>query len=100
MLRHALHAALCGLALVALPGLAAERYPSEQGTVLVREIASGLEHPWALAFLPDGQHLLVSERPGRLRRVSLDGQIRRADRWGAGRRSPGAGRPARCAVVA
>ncbi|OMG68378.1 oxidoreductase [Stutzerimonas balearica] len=75
MLRHALHAALCGLALVALPGLAAERYPSEQGTVLVREIASGLEHPWALAFLPDGQQLLVSERPGRLRRVSLDGQI-------------------------
>lgn len=75
MLRHALRAALCGLALVALPGLAAERYPSEQGTVLVREIASGLEHPWALAFLPDGQHMLVSERPGRLRRVSLDGQI-------------------------
>ena len=75
MLRHALRAALCGLALVALPGLAAERYPSEQGTVLVREIASGLEHPWALTFLPDGQQLLVSERPGRLRRVSLDGQI-------------------------
>lgn len=75
MLRHALRAALCGLALVALPGLAAERYPSEQGTVLVREIASGLEHPWALAFLPDGQRMLVSERPGRLRRVSLDGQI-------------------------
>ncbi|TVS01669.1 MAG: PQQ-dependent sugar dehydrogenase [Cyanobium sp. PLM2.Bin73] len=33
-------------------------------TVLVR----GLEHPWALAWLPDGD-LLISERPGRLRVV-------------------------------
>jgi len=33
-------------------------------TVLVR----GLEHPWALAWLPNGD-LLISERPGRLRVV-------------------------------
>jgi glucose/arabinose dehydrogenase len=33
-------------------------------TVLVR----GLEHPWGLAWLPDGD-LLISERPGRLRIV-------------------------------
>lgn len=30
--------------------------------------ADGLEHPWALAFLPDGE-ALVTERPGRLLRV-------------------------------
>ncbi|MDZ4293257.1 MAG: PQQ-dependent sugar dehydrogenase [Hydrogenophaga sp.] len=29
-------------------------------------VASGLEHPWSLAFLPGGR-LLVTERPGRLR---------------------------------
>jgi len=32
----------------------------------VEIIASGLEHPWGMAFLPDGR-ILVTERPGRLR---------------------------------
>jgi aldose sugar dehydrogenase len=36
-------------------------------------IADGLEHPWAIAFLPDGR-MLVSERAGRLR-VIADGQL-------------------------
>lgn len=34
--------------------------------------AIGLEHPWSLAFLPDGR-ALVTERPGRLRLLSADG---------------------------
>ncbi|WP_052050691.1 PQQ-dependent sugar dehydrogenase [Leptolyngbya sp. KIOST-1] len=33
--------------------------------IRIVEIASGLENPWALAFLPDGR-FLVTERPGRL----------------------------------
>ncbi len=37
-------------------------------------IVSGLEHPWALAFLPDGR-FLVTERPGRLRVVGSDGRM-------------------------
>jgi aldose sugar dehydrogenase len=32
-------------------------------------VVRGLEHPWGLAFLPDGD-MLVTERPGRLRLVS------------------------------
>ncbi|NMM07200.1 PQQ-dependent sugar dehydrogenase [Polaromonas sp.] len=37
-------------------------------------LASGLQNPWALAFLPDGR-FLVTERPGRLRVIAPDGQL-------------------------
>ena len=36
--------------------------------------AGGLEHPWSLAFLPDGR-MLVTERPGRLRYVTATGGL-------------------------
>lgn len=39
-----------------------------------RTIAQGLEHPWSMAFLPDGQ-ILVTERPGRMRVIGADGAI-------------------------
>ncbi|MFT3806247.1 PQQ-dependent sugar dehydrogenase [Arenimonas sp.] len=51
-----------------------ERYASEHGKVSVETIAHGLEHPWGLAFLPDGR-MLVTERPGRLRIVGADGEV-------------------------
>ncbi|HRN54244.1 MAG TPA: PQQ-dependent sugar dehydrogenase [Gemmatimonadaceae bacterium] len=44
------------------------------GVVTTETVASGLEHPWALDFLPDGR-ILVSERPGRLRLVATDGTV-------------------------
>ena len=37
-------------------------------------VASGLENPWALAFLSGGR-FLVTERPGRLRVIAADGRI-------------------------
>ncbi|MBC7185134.1 MAG: PQQ-dependent sugar dehydrogenase [Marinobacter sp.] len=40
----------------------------------IETVASGLEHPWSLAFLPDGS-ALVTERAGRLRRISVGGQL-------------------------
>ena len=41
---------------------------AEQHKVRVSVVARGLSHPWAIAFLPDGD-MLVTERPGRLRIV-------------------------------
>lgn len=49
------------------------RYVFHHGLQL-QVIASGLEVPWALAFLPDNR-LLVAERPGRLRIVEADGTL-------------------------
>jgi aldose sugar dehydrogenase len=40
----------------------------------IETLASGLEHPWSLAFLPDGR-ILVTERAGRLR-VIEEGRLR------------------------
>ncbi len=39
---------------------------AEQHKIQVTVVTRGLVHPWALAFLPDG-NILVTERPGRLR---------------------------------
>lgn len=40
----------------------------------VTTVARGLEHPWAIEFLPDGR-ALVTERPGRLRILGRDGKL-------------------------
>jgi glucose/arabinose dehydrogenase len=58
--------------------LAAPQDPvrTEAATFRVVEVALGLEHPWAVAFLPDGG-MLVTERPGRLRLVE-SGRLREA----------------------
>ena len=40
----------------------------------VQVLATGLEHPWAVEPLPDG-NLLVTERPGRLRVISATGSM-------------------------
>ncbi len=101
MLRHAIRTTLCGFAIAAsLQAVAeTERHSSEAGPVTVKEIASGLENAWALAFLPDGKRMLVTERPGRLRVIGLNGSLR-ATCWRAGGLRPLPGWFARRAIVA
>ena len=48
--------------------------PSGETKITVTTVARGLEHPWSLAFLPDGR-MLVTERPGRLRYVTREGAL-------------------------
>src|SRR6202158_1868985 len=49
-------------------------FASSAGQLEVQTVASGLVHPWALAFLPDGR-MLVTERPGHMRIVAREGQL-------------------------
>ncbi len=49
-------------------------FRSSAGPIEVSTIARGLVHPWGLALLPDGR-ILVTERPGRFRIVSRDGDL-------------------------
>ena len=76
-LRPAIALALSFLWLLAYQGAGAQaqRHVSREHRFQVVTVASGLEHPWAVAFLPGGD-LLVTERPGRLLRVGVDGSAR------------------------
>src|ERR687888_1897889 len=49
----------------------AQVFPSSAGDLAVQTAAKGLDHPWSLAFLPDGR-MLVTERPGRLNLIGRD----------------------------
>src|SRR5438477_12143182 len=46
---------------------------AEQHKIRVVVVTKGLQHPWSLAFMPDGG-MLVTERPGRLR-IIRDGVL-------------------------
>ena len=53
------------------------RAPMQDSGVAVATdvIAGGLNHPWAVAALPDDAGFLVTERSGALRHVGLDGTV-------------------------
>lgn len=68
---------VCSVALaekVALPATATAPSSTAANALQAIPIAQGLEHPWAVAFLPDGRYL-VTERPGRMRVVLADGRL-------------------------
>jgi glucose/arabinose dehydrogenase len=77
MFRKTLIATLCAtaLGLSMNAGAATEHFKTELGSVSVDTVAEGLNHPWALAFLPNNQGILVTERSGDLRLVSPDGKL-------------------------
>jgi len=56
---------------------AEETFDTSAGRLRLDTVAKGLDHPWSLAFLPDGR-MLVTERPGRLRVVESDGHLSEA----------------------
>ncbi len=47
---------------------------TENGNIRVNTIAEGLENVWSIAFLPEGK-MLVTEKPGRMRIVTLEGKV-------------------------
>jgi len=61
------------IALLLTPVLALSAAPAHAGYQL-ETVAEGLNFPWSLAFLPDGDYL-VATRPGEIRRVSATGEI-------------------------
>ena len=71
--RRLLQSAPALLAAASMPSIARSQGASPV-SVTRTGIAAGLERPWSLAFLPDGT-MLVTERPGRLRRVFPDGRM-------------------------
>ena len=67
-------ASLFALVLACVPFAAQSQVATEEHRVRIVTVASGLAHPWSLAFLPDGR-MLVTERPGRLRVLAKDGSL-------------------------
>jgi len=64
---------LAAIVLVASSGLGLVT-PAPAQAARPELVAGGLEHPWALAFLPQGR-FLVTERPGRLRVIEAGGRL-------------------------
>ena len=71
------------LALMIFPELAPQsdsaEFTTNGGRIRVATVASGLVHPWSIAFTPDGT-MLVAEQAGRIRLIR-DGALQRQPVW-------------------
>ena len=68
-------ALLCVLVLAGCGGGDDEPAAKSADGPQVRTVATGLDTPWSIAWLPDGR-ALVTERPGRVRLLSASGELR------------------------
>ena len=62
----------------AAPSAAQTLHQSERHDFIVEVITDKLVYPWSVAFLPNGD-FLVTERPGRLNRVTAAGDVQRVN---------------------
>lgn len=69
-----MHLSLMRIAFLAIVFVAIQGATAQAQAVRPEAVATGLQNPWALAFLPQGR-FLVTERPGRLRVVEADGRL-------------------------
>jgi glucose/arabinose dehydrogenase len=79
-MRRSLLVAVLGLVLAGCggrddPAAIATPAPARVAAPKVSTVATGLEAPWEIAFLPDGR-ALITERPGRVRLLSREGKLR------------------------
>jgi aldose sugar dehydrogenase len=55
--------------------VASQRITTEAGEMQLDLVARGLNHPWAVALLPDGRLLVTERNPGTIRIINADGSI-------------------------
>ena len=62
------------VAFAAAPAVAQASQEPPSAPARVTPVVGGLDHPWSMAFLPDGG-ILITERPGNLRLLRTPGGL-------------------------